>query len=135
MATVFSKNTFTSVIEGWKIHPENNVVPADDLKRLEKNKFFKAQKDLGNYDVKGTSSDDKPHTNPANNDITRIVDEIRLMTVSEAKKSILGDGTENNHGLLDIYVLKKLISADPRTGVQTACQSQINVLFARDKKE
>ena len=51
MAVIFSKNTFSSIIEGWAIHPENNVIPGNILETLKKNNYFHTQMKMGKYTI------------------------------------------------------------------------------------
>ena len=135
MAVIFSKNTFSSIIEGWAIHPENNVVPGNILETLKKNNYFHTQMKMGKYTIQKTSTDSKniddSHLHDNN---SKIVNEILNMKPSEAKKIILGDGKDNN-GLLDIFVLKDLQQKDMRSGIQKAIENRIELLYSRDEEE
>ena len=135
MSEVFSKNTFTSIIKGWSINPENNIIPIKVLEDLKTDNFFNTQLKLGRYIVAGTSTDKKDiGSSKISNNNSKVVNEIQNMKPAEAKKAILGDGKENK-GLLDIFVLKELQKKDMRLGIQSAIEKQIELLFDRDDNE
>jgi len=132
MSEVFSRNTFTSIIKGWSINPENNIVPVKILEELKTDNFFNTQLKLGRYLIAGTSTDKKDiGSSKINSNNSKIVNEIQNMKPTEAKKAILGDG-KDNHGLLDIWVLKELQKKDMRSGIQSAIEKQIELLFKRE---
>lgn len=135
MAEVFSKNAYPSVIIGWTINPENNIIPAKVLSDLKKDNFFNTQIKLGKYLIKNTSVDSKNiDMSGAKDNSSKVALEIQNMKPTEAKMVILGDGKEN-HGLLDIWVLKKLQKEDMRSGIQSAVDKQIKFLYNSDESE
>lgn len=135
MAEIFSYNTYPSIIKGWTINPENNIIPASTLAELEKDNFFNTQLKLGRYKVSGTSTDKKDiNMSSARDNNSKVALEIQNMKPSEAKKVILGNG-KDNHGLLDIWVLKKLQKEDMRSGIQSAVEKQIKMLYDRSESD
>ena len=152
MARIYSKNNFISTLtikglpkgkDKWNIGAEGNVVPKDVLDTLLKDKetpsgiFFNEMVDRGKYLIEQTSTDNKKiDSSKAKDNAHRIAIEIQNMTVKEARKVITGDpSNEEDHGLLDITVLKAIQKIDVRTGVQNYVQKQIDLLFEREDEE
>lgn len=153
MARVFSYNPFISsyVVPNkdknkstWTIAAEGNIIPKDVIDYLmdESNNtpqpmFFREMVSRGKYVISETSTDSKEiDSSKARNNVQRVALEIQNMSVKEARKMIVGDkNNSEDHGLLDITVLKALKEADSRTGIQNAVEKQIQILFERDEED
>jgi len=135
MANLFSKNSFISIVKGFHIVPENNIVSMDKLKEIEKTIFFQNQTKAGNYIITKDSLDKKPikKSDKDKNPKQRSFEHISKLSPTEAISIIKGDG-QGSQGLLDIEILKMLKENDNRTGVVKAAEDQIKILFSRDDK-
>lgn len=141
MSFLFSKNTFMSTVKGRLISAGQNIIPKQELDELLKDSFVAGQVSLGKYVIEEGAeisfvNDEGEDTSSKLSDAEKAAYEISTLSVKEAIIKIAGNPKVNEDiGILDITVLKKIAEVDKRKGIQTAVEEQIEMLHSRDEEE